>query len=326
MMRDKIDIDLSDEDDDFDNLSEIVDDEDKNMILDFMRLRPRTTKFLSENLEADEEDPTGFPLNIFEAPARFEVEYENCAEGAQNRSQCCGGDPDEFRDTGLDSTMSFSMKDDINSIRNISRRGYRAMSQNGDNNLFSSGNKKSQYQTAISQYNFQDLDGDQEEEDQEFNFKDIEMLMLAEKGDKLKINKQMSQRVSFAVSDSKDKDADFGTRKYSYQAQLQGQKLLTPCAFRANGPKADLAQFDADLDIDKDIDDKEVSPQIMEMDIKDTPTCFNDSLYQYYMSNKNNHWQQNWVDTQVQEEMGPGASMNFFGMIAPQQLHHASLG
>ena len=90
------------------------------------------------------------------------------------------------------------------------------MSQNGDNNLFSSGNKKSQYQTAISQYNFQDLDGDQEEEDQEFNFKDIEMLMLAEKGDKLKINKQMSQRVSFAVSDSKDRDADFGTRKYSY--------------------------------------------------------------------------------------------------------------
>jgi len=217
MMRDKMDIDLSDEDDDFDNLSEIVDDEDKNMIFAFMRLRPRTTKFLSENLEADEEDPTGFPLDIFEAPARFEVEYEDCAEGAQNRSQCCGGDPDEFKDIGLDSTMSFSMKDDINSIRNISRRrGHRTMSQSGENNLFSSGNKKSQYQTAISQYNFNDLDGDQEEEDQDFKFKDIEMLMLAEKGDKLKINKQMSQRVSFAVSDSKHHNINFESRKHSH--------------------------------------------------------------------------------------------------------------
>jgi hypothetical protein len=144
LMHDKMDIDLSDGDDDFENLSDIVDDEDKNLVFEFMRLRPRTTKFLSENLEADEEDQTGFPLDIFEAPARFDVEYEECAERAQNRSQCCGGDPDEFKDTGLDSTMSFSVKDDINSIRNISRkRGYRTLSQNGENHLFSSGNKKS---------------------------------------------------------------------------------------------------------------------------------------------------------------------------------------
>lgn len=287
-MHEKMDIDLSDGEEDFDNLSEIVDDEDKNLIFAFMRLRPRTTKFLSENLEADEEDPTGFPLDIFEAPARFGVEYEDCAEGAQNRSQCCGGDPDEFKDTGLDSTMSFSVKDDINSIRNISRkRGYRTLSQNGENNLFSSGNKKSQYQTAISQYNFNDLEGDQDEEDHDWYEKDLEMLMLAEKGDQLKIRPQMSQRVSFAVSDTK---AGFESRKYSHQAQFRGHQLLTPSVFRADGEKRDLAQFDAELDVDKDIEEKASSPQLMEMDIKDTPTSFNDSLYQYYMSNKNNQW------------------------------------
>jgi hypothetical protein len=81
-MHDKMDIDLSDGEGSFDNLSENVDDEDKNLIFEFMRLRPRITKFLSENLEADEEDPEGFPLDIFEAPARFDVEYENCRDGA----------------------------------------------------------------------------------------------------------------------------------------------------------------------------------------------------------------------------------------------------
>ena len=54
-MHDKMDIDLSEGEGDFENLSDIVDDEDKNLIFDFMGLRPRVTKFLSENLETDED-------------------------------------------------------------------------------------------------------------------------------------------------------------------------------------------------------------------------------------------------------------------------------
>jgi hypothetical protein len=61
--------------------------------------------------------------------------------------------------------------------------------------------------------------------------KDLEMLMLAEKGDRLRINKHMSQRVSFAVSDT----------KYSHQALFKGQQLLTPNAFRVDGEMRDLA-------------------------------------------------------------------------------------
>lgn len=112
-------IDLSD-DDDIENLSDCIDEEDKNMIFDLIRLRPTTRRFLSENLEA-EEDPTGFEIGIFDAPERFNVEYEECGDGAQNRSHCFGGENDEFNNH-LDSTMSFSIKDDINSIRNFSRR------------------------------------------------------------------------------------------------------------------------------------------------------------------------------------------------------------
>lgn len=75
-----------------------------------MNLKPKTGKFLSEFNDEDK-------LDIFEAtiPPRFEVEYEDCREA--NRSQCCGGDPDE-KDNGLDSTMSFSIKDDVHSRRN----------------------------------------------------------------------------------------------------------------------------------------------------------------------------------------------------------------
>lgn len=118
-INDKVDIDLSDDDGAISNLSDGIDDDDKNLIFSFIR-RPTTRRFLSENLEA-EEDPTGFPLDIYEAPQRFDVEYEECGDGAQNRSQCCGGENDEFNN-GLDSTMSFSIKDDICSIKNFSKR------------------------------------------------------------------------------------------------------------------------------------------------------------------------------------------------------------
>lgn len=89
-------------------VSEFFEEEDE--LYSFMNLKPKTGKFLSEFNDEDK-------LDIFEAtiPPRFEVEYEDCREG--NRSQCCGGDPDE-KDNGLDSTMSFSIKDDVHSRRN----------------------------------------------------------------------------------------------------------------------------------------------------------------------------------------------------------------
>ena len=73
LINEQVDIDLSEGEDSVDNFSDFVEDEDKNNIFEFLRLRPTTRRFLSENLEADEEDPTGFPLDIFEAPARFDV-------------------------------------------------------------------------------------------------------------------------------------------------------------------------------------------------------------------------------------------------------------
>lgn len=247
---DKVAIDLSDDEDGIENLSDAVDDDDKNMIFDLLRLRPTTRRFLSENLE-DEEDPTGFQIgNIFEDPERFDIEYEECGEGAQNRSQCCGGDNDDFNN-GLDSTMSFSMRDDINSIRNFSKkkRENKALSQNGENNIFSSGEKKAPYNAAISQYNFNDLDGDQE--DQYLENADLEALMLAEKGDRLKINKHMSQRVSFADSDTKCRQRNQSGHSLAKQ-KFMGKQLLTPSASKEPGVNQKLAKFDENLDFDKE--------------------------------------------------------------------------
>lgn len=101
------------------DVSEFFEEEDDDLY-DFMNLKPKTGKFLSEFNDEDK-------LDIFEAtnPPRFEVEYEDCREG--NRSQCCGGDPEE-KDIGLDSTMSFSIKDDVHSRRNTPFRGLGAVS------------------------------------------------------------------------------------------------------------------------------------------------------------------------------------------------------
>lgn len=99
-----------------DDVSEFFEEDED--LYGFMNLRPKPGKFLSEFNDDDKKD-------IFEAPPRFEVEYENCQEG--NRSQCCGGDPDE-KDNGLDSTMSFSIKDDVLSRRNHGARGLGALS------------------------------------------------------------------------------------------------------------------------------------------------------------------------------------------------------
>ena len=76
-----------------------------------MDLKIKPGKFLSEFSIEDE-------IDIFESPIehpRFDVEYEDCRDA--NRSQCQSGDPDD-KDTGLDSTMSFSIKDDVHSRRN----------------------------------------------------------------------------------------------------------------------------------------------------------------------------------------------------------------
>lgn len=70
-----------------------------------------------------------------------------------------------------------------------------------------------------------------------------------------------------------------------------GKQLLTPSASKEIGVKKNLAQFDEEEDRDKDIESYDSYQKIME-DIKDTPTSFNNSLFQYYMYNKNSHWQQ----------------------------------
>ena len=86
--------------------------EEDNDLYDFMDIRQKTGKFLSEFSIEDEIDIFQVPIN---SPPRFAVEYEDCRDG--NRSQCASGDPDD-KDTGLDSTMSFSIKDEVHSRRN----------------------------------------------------------------------------------------------------------------------------------------------------------------------------------------------------------------
>lgn len=131
-----------------DEVSDFFEEDDD--LYDFMNLRKKPGKFLSEFNDEDKQD-------IFEetTPPRFEVEYEDCREA--NRSQCCGGDPDE-KDNGLDSTMSFSIKDDVLSRRNHGARALGALSHRN--------------KAPLSQF----------EGDQDIDIKDFEMLMEEDEG------------------------------------------------------------------------------------------------------------------------------------------------
>lgn len=102
-------LDLMYEKADEDLESEIFEEDDD--LYDFMRLKPKPGKFLSEYNDEDKISD----MDIFEAPPRFDVEYEDCRDA--NRSHCGGDHPDD-KDNGLDSTMSFSIKDDVHSRRN----------------------------------------------------------------------------------------------------------------------------------------------------------------------------------------------------------------
>jgi hypothetical protein len=119
--------------------------------------KPKPGKFLSEYNDEDK-------MDIFEEtqPPRFEVEYENCQEG--NRSQCCGGDPDE-KDNGLDSTMSFSVKDDMLSRMNHPGRVIGALSHRN--------------MASLSHF----------EGDQDIDIKDYELLMEEDEGQFLQLNR-----------------------------------------------------------------------------------------------------------------------------------------
>ena len=96
------------------DVSEFLEEDDD--LYDFMNLRKKPGKTMSEFNDEDK-------MDIFEvsAPPRFEVEYEECGG---NRSTCCGGDQED-KDHALDSTMSFSIKDDALSRRN---NNFRALS------------------------------------------------------------------------------------------------------------------------------------------------------------------------------------------------------
>ena len=94
-------------------------EEEDDGLYDFMNLRPKPGKCLSEYNDDDQDK-----IDIFEAPPRFAVEYEDCNE-ANNRSHCVGGE-DGDKDTGLDSTMSFSIKD-----YGHLKKGDRALSHRG---------------------------------------------------------------------------------------------------------------------------------------------------------------------------------------------------
>jgi hypothetical protein len=149
------------------DVSEIFEDEDD--LYDFMDLKPKPGKFLSEFNDEDK-------LDIFEAtnPPIFEVEYEDCREG--NRSQCCGGDQED-KDNGLDSTMSFSIKDDVMSRRNNGIRGLGALSHRN--------------RATLSHF----------EGEQDIDDKDFDMLLEEDEGQFLQLNRQKSLKVGY--SDSK---------------------------------------------------------------------------------------------------------------------------
>lgn len=86
-------------------------------------------------------------------PDRFAVEYEDCADA--NRSQCCGGLNDD-KDIGLDSTLNYSIVDDLRApaIRN------RALSTAGK--LHNTKNEDKLNRTAFSQHLGEEVEFDQD--------------------------------------------------------------------------------------------------------------------------------------------------------------------
>lgn len=70
---------------------------------------PNNTRYGQRVPQENAEDSISDNFNPFSN--RFAIEYEDCAEGRVNGS-CCGAD-DDHEDNGLDSTLSISIRDDI---------------------------------------------------------------------------------------------------------------------------------------------------------------------------------------------------------------------
>lgn len=107
-------LDFYDEDlEDYENdhLSDFVEDSDKYLVFDFLRLRmPQedldNRRYQRKNcrLLMESDNDSNSQLDIFQRPVPMEL--ENCNDA--NGSQCCGQN-DEDKDIGLDSTMSLSI-------------------------------------------------------------------------------------------------------------------------------------------------------------------------------------------------------------------------
>ena len=146
----------------------------------------------------------------------FALEYDDCAEAAQNRSQCCGSGDDEFKDIGLDSTVCYSFRDDPNFEKRSSQNlgpclSQRAFSHYDECENVAPERKGTRYgekgpgRTAKSHHNFNDT-----EEDEYMNYdEDFEKIISDEVGANgfLELGRrQKSLRVSFADSDIKRPD------------------------------------------------------------------------------------------------------------------------
>jgi hypothetical protein len=111
LIDDKLDFyDEDFEDYENDHLSDFVEDSDKYLVFDFLRLRMPQEDLDNRRYQGKnsrllmQSDYSNSQLDIFERPVPMEL--ENCNDA--NGSQCCGQN-DEDKDIGLDSTMSFSI-------------------------------------------------------------------------------------------------------------------------------------------------------------------------------------------------------------------------
>jgi hypothetical protein len=111
LIDDKLDFyDEDFEDYENDHLSDFVEDSDRYLVFDFLRLRMPQEDLDNRRYQGKncrllmQSDYSNSQLDIFERPVPMEL--ENCNDA--NGSQCCGQN-DEDKDIGLDSTMSFSI-------------------------------------------------------------------------------------------------------------------------------------------------------------------------------------------------------------------------
>lgn len=194
--QDKIEFESEDA---IENLSEFIDDQDQGLVNEFIKLEPRHCQPKTRS-EFDDKEYQNLRIvegGMLELAYPGNPEDQEMVQWEEHNRSCCH-ENDDFKDIGLDSTLSLSMVEGRQRNKNYFRKNTNLLSERSFSQV---GNKildrpQKSKETIASQFNFNDLE---ENEDLHYQDLDFHPLQAAQHPNFIR---QRSLRVSFAQSDA----------------------------------------------------------------------------------------------------------------------------